>query len=299
VTDREIVVCTTFRDFDGSENDAIQHLFLESLRAQTWSNWRLVVTVFNEPNVAATLEELGLDAQVMQGDSGGGRFSLTDVVLNGMTAVQPGRSILLWTTCDVLLPPTFFECIIDRFQPGTAGTSHPHVHSTSLQAYRRGETIYAHPQGLLSRSRQDEGIDLVYFDGDLLLAERAGRILTQYRFVDWGIFEQFLVGVAQLVATRLVNIWSVGRVHKIGNDRVPRKETVEYLKTSWERNSRVLSEFIENEGASPLLRDLDYCHRSFSVQNRPRYYAQFLRFHGRRFAGSLFVRASARGDVDG
>jgi hypothetical protein len=44
----KIIVCTTFRDFTGSENDDIQRLFLSSLDFQSYKNFELVVTLFGE-----------------------------------------------------------------------------------------------------------------------------------------------------------------------------------------------------------------------------------------------------------
>ncbi len=45
---REILVCVTFREFDGGENDAIQRKTLESFRQQTYKNYCLIVTVYRE-----------------------------------------------------------------------------------------------------------------------------------------------------------------------------------------------------------------------------------------------------------
>ncbi len=55
---REIIICVTFREFDGSTNDLIQRRFLDSLSQQTYRNFRLVVTNFREKNVAGDLERV-------------------------------------------------------------------------------------------------------------------------------------------------------------------------------------------------------------------------------------------------
>ena len=52
-----IFIGVTFRDFIGSENDHIQRLFLGGIQKQTYRNWKLVVTIFNEKNDRHELEQ--------------------------------------------------------------------------------------------------------------------------------------------------------------------------------------------------------------------------------------------------
>src|SRR5262245_3842408 len=109
MTDRKIVIATTFRDFVGNDNDRVQMLFLESLKNQTYKNWELAVTVFNEKNVEATLrkEEIPFTLHNSPPD-GSYRYSHTDVLLNAIKS-QPSNeeTILLWTTADVIYEPSF------------------------------------------------------------------------------------------------------------------------------------------------------------------------------------------------
>ena len=44
----QIILSTTFRDFDKSMNDRMQMRFLHSLKSQTFQDFILVVTVFDE-----------------------------------------------------------------------------------------------------------------------------------------------------------------------------------------------------------------------------------------------------------
>ena len=51
VEKKKILVCVTFREFNGDENDRIQRLFLESIKEQTYKNYKIIATVYREKNV--------------------------------------------------------------------------------------------------------------------------------------------------------------------------------------------------------------------------------------------------------
>ena len=52
---REILIVTTFKEFDGSRAAQIQEFWLKHLHRQTYKNFRLVVTNFREKNVEKAL----------------------------------------------------------------------------------------------------------------------------------------------------------------------------------------------------------------------------------------------------
>ena len=287
---RRILIATTFRSFDGTRNDEIQREFLASLKRQTYKNWELNVTIFGERNVEETLLDLDIPYRAVHGDAGEFKFSLTDVLLNAVERARElgrGRSVILWTTCDVILPPQFLQAICDHFSPGTAGTSHPHAEAPSVSELNSLRAPQL-PYGRFSRDVLESGIDLVYFDGDLLLDHETERMLREYRFVDWGLFEHFLVGIAQLRSSRRVNLWSYGVVQKVTNDREPGNETAEWLADCWTRNSVPMQKFITDTGSpGELLLGLHYLHVQFELLGKLRYWWQATRqFLDRRRAAA-------------
>ena len=140
---RRIYVCTTFREFNGDPNAEIQQRFLDSLEAQTHTNWELVATTFGEKNVASTLASRSFASRVIDGGTHSSyRYSLTDVVTNGIRALEETGGILLWTTADIVFSPTFLETTNAYCIPGVAGLSHPHDAYGSIDDYRAGERSY-------------------------------------------------------------------------------------------------------------------------------------------------------------
>lgn len=79
---REILVCVTFREFDGGINAKIQRKFLESITKQTYKNFRLVVTNYREKLVRKILDESELSYEFHQSEKRDCRFSWTEVIRN-------------------------------------------------------------------------------------------------------------------------------------------------------------------------------------------------------------------------
>jgi hypothetical protein len=279
---RRIVVCTTFRSFDGSPNDRIQREFLRSIAAQTYPDWELVVTIFRETGVEEALQEAGVPYTVVQGSVGDYRFSLTEVLLNAVTHSDSlaEASILLWTTCDVVFPSHLFKNIVHGFRPGDAGTSHPHREAAFYDDYLAGRIKDVWPYAPLSRATRFEGIDFVYFDADLFAPGTPSRAaLEKYRFVDWGLFEHFLTGLARLYAGRRLNLWASAPVVKIGNDREVGQETAAYLKRAWDRNYVPMRSFLDHYALGDALLRLHDCHTQFELVGRARYLRRLSAHH--------------------
>jgi hypothetical protein len=253
---RRIYVCTTFREFNGDANAVIQQRFLDSLEAQTYTNWELVATTFGEKNVATTLERRPFASRVIDGGTHSSyRYSLTDVAANGIRALEETGGILLWTTADIVLSPTFLETTSAHCTRGVVGLSHPHDVYDSLEAYRDGNSYY--PPAL------HDGIDLLFLSDDVLFDGGGKEIIERYRFTDWGVFEHFLVGVATSCARTRVNLWPVERVAKIDNDRVAAREDSEFFAQSLRKNWAVLDRFIADFDQNELLRSLLFCGLCF------------------------------------
>ena len=80
MVDKKILVCTTLRDFNGTENDKIQKFFLKSIEDQKYSNFKLVVTLFGEKNVEKELNKYRFESKFYTEKAENYRYSLTLVV---------------------------------------------------------------------------------------------------------------------------------------------------------------------------------------------------------------------------
>lgn len=207
---RRVVICVSFREFDGGPNDTIQRLFLESLERQSYRNFELCVTNFRERNVEAVLKEYSFEHHFVQSDLQT-RVSLTNILESGIARLESGRSILVYTNADHVFPPDFLQLLLEEFEPGCSGTFFPQMIFNGAGDYRAERNMFHPKASAAPQSRglidpKSEGLpgwlqydpaywvtDVTFADGDLMLAERHRSLLAKYRF------DQFWPGPTQSV----------------------------------------------------------------------------------------------------
>lgn len=263
---KKIILCTTFRDFKGTENDNIQRLFLNSIASQTYKNFELVVTLFGEKNVQNEVEKYDFPSCFYSAEVNDCRYTLTSVVNNAIGyAIGAGEDyILLWSTCDVVYDINFFQEIVELPEINLLGTSHPHV------IYKNVED-YVTTQNSLT-GKLFCGFDLIFFDSSFLDNE-VRNILQNYKFYDWGVFEHFLIALAEVKQknnskVNFINIYETSKISKIENDRQLTNEPSVFLIKSHERNTIELKRFLSDYKLSYLYFDLTYCHLKSRVNNK-------------------------------
>jgi len=253
---KKIYIATTFREFDGSANDEIQRLFLSSLQSQTYKKWQLSVTVFNEKTVEDTVRSIIPNA-IIKTDASRYKFSLTDVLLNTIDiANNDEKSVIIWTTCDVIFENNFFENIIRNYSSKFSGTSHPHRYYQTVEQLNNRRDTFVYNIGF--------GIDTLFFATKILSSETVKNIIKQYKFINWGYFEQFLVGIALKYSDRRINLSKLSFIIKIVNDRDANNETKEYFDECTITNRPVLKEFFKNEGISDEFEHAHVCNGQFT-----------------------------------
>lgn len=260
---KKIIVCTTFRDFNGSENDDIQRLFLQSVASQTYKTIEFVVTLFGEKNVRREIQKYNFVAHFYNQEISDYRYSLSPVLNNAIEyGTNTGQNfILLWTTCDVIYDDNFFQEIVDSLQTNLLGTSHPHVTYQCVKDFVNTQDAVA--AALFS------GFDLIFFDSKFLNPE-IREILQTFKFYDWGVFEHFLISLAEVKQRSggrvgLVNIYESSKIKKIENNRAVTNEPSTFLVQSHERNAVTFNKFLKQFKLSVRYFDLTYCHLKFSV----------------------------------
>jgi len=262
--DIKIIVCSTFRDFKGTENDEIQKVFLRSLENQTYKNFEIVVTLFGEKNVKREVEKFNFDSYFYDSvvDSNY-RYSLTKALLNTVEHANKKYDdyLILWTTCDVIYDDNFFETIINHYSVNTIGTSHPHTTFSSLKKFGNKEDN--------KNCKLFSGFDLIYFDKKFLENPKIKSSIEKYIFNDWGVFEHFLIALNELSTNvKMINIYEESKINKIENDRELTNEPNQFLINSHRLNSIVFNNFLEDMRISNEYFDLTYCHLKFNISTK-------------------------------
>ena len=141
---REILVCMTFREFDGSINDTIQRKALDSLKAQTYQNFKLIVTNFKEKNTKNILDEYGFEYEFHQSDLEGFHMSWSELIINSFGHLTENNNIILWTNADNIFENNFIEEVVNNFIPLCSGTSWPMLYFNSIEDMEKGVTLKNH-----------------------------------------------------------------------------------------------------------------------------------------------------------
>ena len=271
MSDKEIIVCTTLRDFQGSENDLIQLKFLNSLKSQEKVKVKLIITLFGEKNVQEVVEGIFPDAVFYEGSHGDYRYSLTQVINNSIDYIKNNVKKdlpIFWTTCDVIYEKDFILKCIPYLEGKSIVTSHPHK-IRNLDDDNNNCII----SGLSS------GFDMLifssYFIDDIKFREAHNR----YVFKDWGVYEHFLISLSKLVPdSKMFNIYEESVISKIENDRQLTNEPSQFLISSHKKNTKIFNEFLSDHSLTKRFFNLTYCHLKFKItKNSTGHYIRFLR----------------------
>jgi hypothetical protein len=172
---REIVIVTTFKEFDGGRDSQIQMSWLQHLNNQTYKNFRLVVTSFREKHVKKALEASGVKYVFYQSDSDC-LYSLTEMFANARNHIKPKSQIIVFPSPDHFFDDNFFEKIIEYFDENSGGTSFPHPQYLSVNDYydnnKYDEYLDKPVESLYEYDPNRHIPETFYFDADLMLDER-------------------------------------------------------------------------------------------------------------------------------
>ena len=267
---KKIIVCTTMRDFKGTDNDLIQIKFLESLQSQTIQSLELVMTLFGEKSVEKNVKGVFPNAVFYEGILGDYRYSLTQVLNNAIDyAETQGYSdyAILWTTCDVLYESEFIEKSINYLKDKAIVTSHPHK-IVVLNDSSYDESRLSSPSS---------GFDMLFFSSEFLQDKKIRQAHNKYVFKDWGVYEHFLISLTELSDhVKMINIYEESSIVKVENDRVLTNEPSEFLINSHKRNQIVFKEYLNNNHLSVNYFNLFFCHLKFKMsKDRLKHYLYF------------------------
>lgn len=282
-----IVISTTFRDFDGSRNDCMQLKFLHSLKRQTFRDFILVVTVFQEKKVDKVVKKILFDKAVFIYDCGNGKykFSLSKTFMNGVDyGLRNQASILIDCSSDIVLEKNFLEMVSRRIGSYTAGISHPNVF-----AERDSDGKRKYMYGRLNR-----GIDIRFYSLDLFKDRHVHGIMDRFPSYDYGAgIERILCGIAVKYAKRRVNIFMESKVLKEENSREDRIgiET-EFMREGAIRNIPITERFMRSEQISEKYMSLLEMNRAYKITKKKWLYQlmfgrEIINFRLKRYVATL------------
>lgn len=227
----------TFRSFDGSTNDKIQRMFLQSVKDQTYQNFVMAVTIFGEKGVPEALEEANLSHLLHYAEPGDyKKFSLTQVLLNGIRVCKKQKEdcILLWINADNMLDPDYFERIASLRGEKIGGISYPHKQYRTIEDYKTK----------ISATYGWYGIDSAFFCRDVF-DEKFIEAVKNYPNNDYLYFEAFIVAISAIFCKTRINLYPPG-YSTINNDYEAVNQTAQSTKTFGIKNIAELKRFMKD-----------------------------------------------------
>lgn len=256
----QIIISTTFRDFDGSSNDIMQKKFLYSLKRQTFQEYMLVVTIFEEKNVGEIVEAILGDRTHLVYDDGNKdyKFSLSKTFMNGIDyGLKNHADVLVDCSSDIELQSNFLEVVHKRIKTHTAGISHPNIFREKM---KDGRVHYAY--GSISR-----GIDVRFYALDLFQDRHVYEICNRFPSYDYGAgIETILCGIAIKYARKRYNIFMESKVIKEENIREGRiGAQTRFMREGVKRNIPRVKQFMQSEKLEDKYVDLLEINREYRI----------------------------------
>ena len=265
-----IYVCVSFREFNGDENSKIQDQFLNSLSKQSYKNWVISVTQFNEKTVLKKVHSLNIPHSTFESPAVDFRYSHSESLLNTISQLPPTPSIVLWTTGDVVFEPNFFQTIVDTYRPRAWGTSHPHKIYTSIDDYFNNASHTIDP---------NLGIDTIFFDGEVARQKKFANIVRSYPNTNWGYFEFFLTQLGNAFHATKINLYQKSVISKIQNVREHTTEYPLFFTESMNKNLKTYQRFIKKYRLENFSLEIFRLHLEYKPLLPIRHYIEFHQYY--------------------
>lgn len=266
---RQILVAVTFREFNGDVNSRIQRTFLDAIKKQTYTSYKLIVTNFREKFVKRELERSGLSFEFHQSKKERCWHSYTEIIANTFSHLERSKHIILWTNADNIFEQNFFEEIINNFEPNSGGTSYPHLTYFSLEDFKNGymtDTYHGNP--IKSFYQLDPTLfvpDAIYIDGDIMLDPANQKLFLKYEITGiWPgvaqtlMFAFFAPKLKNLIyKSKIANIQNVRMLNQTVRSKKPENqekekkivsERAKKLQPEWDSNTLIMMKFCEERG---------------------------------------------------
>ena len=186
---REIIIACTFRSFRNDYISNLQRYFLKSLENQTYSNFKLVVTDFDDKNLITNLKKYKIKFKIYKSNKikflkkKKSFFSFSETIYNATKQLKKNKSILLHTNVEVIFDKNFFEEIIKNFEPNCSIYSFPNLQYKNIKDFKNKRLFFYHKNKFGKNSLNYDPnryiTECISVDGDLILKNK--NLLAKFK----------------------------------------------------------------------------------------------------------------------
>lgn len=131
MVEKKIIISTSFKSFKNKINSKIQHSFLQSLESQNYSNFELVVNLFNQPEIKKNLKKYKFKIKYINcklpitSKKIGASFSFYTWMRNSINYAKNNCDIYVFCFADYIFEKKFLSVVNDKVGNDTLAISYP------------------------------------------------------------------------------------------------------------------------------------------------------------------------------
>ena len=256
----KLLLSASFRPFGISKNNDVYHfMFLSSLKNLN-CDLTICATQFDDLGVENILRESGLKFiynNIPRGSlPDGKKYSSQKIFFKALQEFCKNESnydFFIYSCCDILVPSNFANELLKRKDFLGVNLIYPNTLIQNGKMLNYYHAIY--------------GIDLIAFRIDKLKARLFLEVLSDLKQYDWGIQENFLLSIAQLLNLPISNLIRDMDVIKFENNFSEIKENRSWQINSWHQNKIYLFDFLKRHNLSLLYAKGSYYYLLYKIFN--------------------------------
>jgi len=256
----KLLISTSFRPFGISKNnDIYQLMFLNSLKNLN-CNLTICATQFDDFGVENILRESGLQYiyNNISRDNlpDGKKYSsqkIFSTALKEFCKNESNYDFFIYSCSDILVPSNLANELLKRKDFLGVNLIYPNTLIQNGKMLNYYHAIY--------------GIDLIAFRIDKLKAKLFLEVLSDLKQYDWGIQENFLLSIAQLLNLPISNLIRHMDVVKFENNFSEIKEDKSWQINSWHQNKIYLIDFLKRHKLSLFYAKGSYYYLLYKIFN--------------------------------
>ena len=252
---KKILIATTLREFRNDEHFDTQIAFLNSIKEQTYQNYELIVTEFNEEKTFENLSKLKLNFKVVKSrllkeiNECGAKYSHWEFVDNIYPFLKKDESIVISTLSDAIFEKNFFQKIIENYSPSFSGTSWPQINYKNLEDYNK-KLKYDIVNSCIVKNELKTPLyklmsDVYFFDGNIMMDEKFKSAWKNCKI--HGVSHGFVPTIWFCFSNKnRINIYNHSKIHNIINYSNLNDKNISPENTNkklWEINDKLFENF--------------------------------------------------------
>lgn len=255
-----LLIVTTFRPFGFSrDNDFYQYIFLDSLKNLN-CDLTICATQFDDDGVEQALKNSSINYiynNVSKNELPNGKKYSNQIVfkkaLSEFCKSDYNYDFFIYSCSDILLPVNLKDVLLKNNNYMGVSLIYPNTLVKNGKIYGYYKAIY--------------GIDLIIFKFDKLKAQFFLKVIDDWQQYDWGINENFLLAVSDLLQLPVTNFVKHSDLIKFENNLSEIQEDRSWQMKSWKENQIFLINFLNKYNLSTLYAKGSYYYLLYKIFN--------------------------------